>query len=34
MRAVRTPEGREEIIRFARETGEGKRNLVVRRTEL
>ena len=26
--AVRTPEGREEIIRAARETGEGKRDLI------
>jgi uncharacterized membrane protein len=28
LRAVRTPEGREEIIRAARETGEGKRDLI------
>ena len=34
LRAVRTPEGRAEIIRFARETGEGKRDFVVRRSEL
>jgi hypothetical protein len=27
LRAVRTPEGREEIIRAARETGEEKRDL-------
>jgi hypothetical protein len=26
--AVRTPEGREEIIRAARETGQGKRDLI------
>jgi hypothetical protein len=34
LRAVRTPEGREEIIRVARETGEGMRDFVVRRSEL
>jgi hypothetical protein len=28
LRAVRTPEGRDEIIRAARETGEGKRDLI------
>ena len=28
LRAVRTPEGREEIIRAAKETGEGKRDLI------
>ena len=28
LRAVRTPEGREEIICAARETGEGKRDLI------
>jgi hypothetical protein len=28
LRAVGTPEGREEIIRAARETGEGKRDLI------
>ena len=28
LRAVRTPESREEIIRAARETGEGKRDLI------
>ena len=28
LRAVRTPDGREEIIRAARETGEGKRDLI------